>query len=266
MWHGLPPSDRRLAPSDRRLGWLVLAAAAVLVLAVQVAQPVGIPLYDGVVVQEPYRFLHPSGDQAGSPTSYTGELAVSGDTSPILSAYTAENPPQAQLIAQRNAFALTPGATNVLIAVTPVEPPSTPPPKGRIVGNVYRFSVTDQSGTPLQVRDCPGCMTLRMRAPEDTSHAVLMRYADGTWHDVETFHEGIAGTYVTNVLALGDYAVVSLEEIGSGDIDPVFLVGGGAVVLLVLIGLFLLLRVRQAPPEPEPAPRTRIPSKRKGRR
>lgn len=251
--------------SDRRLGWFAVAAGSLLVLAIQVAQPVGVPLYDGVVVQEPYRFLHPSGDQAGSPSSYSGETPVTTDTSPIFSAYTSENPPQAQLIATRGAFTLTPGATKVLVSITPIEPPPAAA-DGPIVGNVYRFIVTDQAGTPLEVRNCPACMTLRLRAPEGTSHAALRRYADGAWHEVETFHEGVGGTFVTNVLALGDYAVVSLEEIGSGDVDPLILVGGGAVAVILLIGLFLLLRVRQAPPQPEPAPRSRIPSKRKGRR
>ena len=61
---------RLLATStDRRRGWLAVLAGAVLVLAIQVAAPVGVPLYDGVVVQEPYRYLHPTGDHVGSPTS-----------------------------------------------------------------------------------------------------------------------------------------------------------------------------------------------------
>jgi hypothetical protein len=251
--------------TDRRLGWLAIIAGGFVVLAVQVAEPVGVPLYDGVVIQEPYRYLHPSGDQAGSPASYSGETAVTTDTSPIFSAYTSENPPQAQLISQRGAFTLTQGATKVVVAITAVEPPAAP--NGRsIAGNVYRFSVTDQAGTPLEVRACEACLTLRMRAPETTGEAVLSRYADGAWQDVETIHEGVGGTYVTNVLALGDYAVIEGGADQPGGLSPIVLVGGAAVVLLLLVGAFLLFRVRQAPPEPEPAPRTRIPSKRKGRR
>jgi len=251
--------------ADRRLGWLVLAVSAALVLAVQVAQPVGVPLYDGVVVQEPYRFLHPSTDQAGSPTSFTGEEPVEGDLSPSFSAFTSENPAQAQLIAQKGAFTLTQGATKILISITPVEPPA-PPAGGSIAGNVYRISVTDQAGTPLAVGSCPACLTLRMRGPEGLADALLKRYADGAWHDVETIHEGVGGTYVTNVLALGDYAVIALADEQPGGLSPVVLIGGAVVLLLLLAGAFLLFRVRQAPAEPEPAPRTRIPSKRKDRR
>jgi hypothetical protein len=93
-----------------------------------------------------------------------------------------------------------------------------------------------------------------------------MRYADGTWHDVETIHEGLSGSYVTNVLALGDYAVVSLAAEEPGGIDPILLIGGATVLVLLILGAFLLLRVPQAPPAAGPARRGRIPSKRKGRR
>lgn len=251
-------------PSDRRLGWLTLVAGALLVLAVQIAQPVGVPLYDGVVVQEPYRYLHPTGDQAGDPTSFTDDIDVTADLSPIFAAYTGENPAQAQLISQRGAFALTPGATHVVVRIMAVEPPAQPE-GGTIVGNVYHFAVSDQIGQPLEVRTCSACLTLRLRGPEGVGEAVLNRFADGAWHDVETIREGIGGTYVTNVLALGDYAVVALPDEQPG-MKPIALLGGGAVVVLLLVGAFLFFRVKQATPEPEPATRTRIPSKRKRRR
>jgi hypothetical protein len=258
-------------PADRRLGWLLILAGAAIALAVQVAQPVGVPLYDGVVVQEPYRFLHPTGDQTGTPTSYTGQKPVSNGPSPIFAAATTENPPQAQLISQRNAFEVTPGATAVLVSVTPIEPPGPPPEGSTIAGNVYRFSVTDQSGTPLDVRQCAGCLSLLLRAPAETEAAAIKRFADGAWQNVETVHAGMVDLYQTNATAMGDYAVIAtnLEVPGEGmifGVDQLVAVGGGIVIVLLLIAAFLLLRVKQAPPEPEPAPRPRIPSKKKGRR
>ena len=252
------------APVDRRLGWLTLIAGALVVLAVQVAQPVGVPLYDGVVIEEPYRYLEPTGDQAGDPTSFTDDVDVTGELSPIFSAFTAENPAQAQLISQRGAFTLTPGATSVVVRIKAVEPPAEPA-GGTIVGNVYRFEVTDQVGQPLEVRTCSACLTLRLRGPVGIDEAVLKRFAGGAWHDVETIHESIGGTFVTNVLALGDYAVVASPDEQPG-IDPMVMIGGAAVALLLLAGAFLFFRVRQAPPAPEPGRRKRIPSKRKGRR
>jgi hypothetical protein len=260
--------------TDRRLGWLLLAIAALIVLVVQAAQPVGVPLYDGVVIQEPYRFLHPSGDQSGSPTTYTSQKAVAGDLSPSFAAATMENPPQAQLIAQRGAFTLTAGATQVLLSVTAIEPP--PAPAGAtIAGNVYRFSVTDQAGTPLEVRQCAGCLSLLLRAPDGTEGAAIKRYVNGAWTDIETVHAGMVDLYQANATATGDYAVISgnneAPPEGGGrflglDVDPIVGIGGIAVIVLLGVGAFLLFGVRQAPREPDPAPRTRIPSKRKGRR
>ena len=243
-----------------------MAAAAGLAFAIQVAHPVGVPLYDGVPVQEPYRFLHPTGDQLGSPGAFSDEFTVAGTTSPTVSAFTTENPPQAQLIGQKGAFTLTGGATKLLVSITPVDAPATAPEGGRIAGNVYRFTVTDQAGTPVNIASCSACLTLRLRAPDDVGEAVLKRYADGAWHDIDTIHEGVGGTYVTNVLALGDYAVVDVTAPEAAGLSPIVLAGGAAVIVLLGIGAFLLFRVRQAPPAPDPVRRTRIPSKKKGRR
>ncbi|HUG30994.1 MAG TPA: hypothetical protein VMQ65_10835, partial [Candidatus Limnocylindria bacterium] len=113
--------------SDRRIGWLASLAGGALALAVQVAAPVGVPLYDGVVVQEPYRYLHPTGEQAGSPASFSSTPAVSGSVSPNVIAATTESPPQAQLIAQEGAFVLSASATGLQVSVAPIEAPPPPP-------------------------------------------------------------------------------------------------------------------------------------------
>ena len=252
--------------SDRRLGLLAVLAGGALALAVQVAAPVGVPLYDGVVVQEPYRYLHPTGDQAGSPSSFSSELAVPDGESPVVVAATTESPPQAQVIAQEGAFVLAPSATGLQVAITPIEAPA-PPPGGAIAGNVYRFSVTDQSGTPLAITECEGCISLVMRAPEGIGEASIQRFADGAWVAVETIHAGMVALYQTNPTALGDYAVITIAEPEEG-IDPLILAGGALLLLVVAAGAFLLLRVPQAPRGPSGPARPsgappRIPSKRK---
>ncbi len=233
---------------DRRLGWLAVVAGGALALAVQVAAPVGVPLYDGVVVQEPYRYLHPTSDQAGSPASFENTVEVTGDESPTIVAATLEQPAQAQVIGQEGAFVLTPGATSLLVSISPIEPPAQPD-GGRIAGNVYRFSVTDQSGTPLAITPCDGCISLVMRAPDDVGVASIQRFADGAWQEVDTLHAGMVALYQTNPKALGDYAVITLDEAPAG-IDP-RVIAGGAIALVVLAGaVLLLLRVRPAPKEP----------------
>ncbi len=269
-------TPRPFAPTDRLVGWLAVAAAAVLVLAVQVLAPVGVPLYDGVAVQEPYRFLQPSGDQPGSPSSFSTTVQVTGTESPQVTAPTTESPPQAQLIALPGAFTLPAGATSLSVSVTPVEAPGIPA-GGEIAGNVYRFTIVDQSGAPVVVKACVGCISLVMRAPESLKEpARLQRLADGAWTDLETVHAGILGMYATNPTALGDYAVVT----GGGGGGPVdnpdggpgpdggleiesYLVAGGAVVILVLFFVAALVLRRRPAPLPE-TPRNRpIPSKRK---
>lgn len=241
--------------SDRRIGWLVVLAGGLIALAVQVAAPVGVPLYDGVVVVEPYRYLHPSGDQAGSPTSYAQPRTVTEAVSPALAGATSESPPQAQLIAQDDAFELTEGATSITVSITPIEPP--PAPDGAtIAGNVYRFEVTDQDGNPLAAKPCEGCRSLLLRAPEEAGEGTLKRYADGAWMDVETVHAGIVDLYQTNATILGDYAVVvdgsTQPQPGDGnllglDLDPLILLGGGVLIVLIVgFMVFVWWRTRPA--------------------
>jgi hypothetical protein len=255
---------------DRRLGWLVVLAGAGLALAVQLAAPVGIPLYDGVVVAEPYRYLHPTGTHAGQPTSYSSDQPVVGGASPAFAAATSENPPQAQLIAQTGAFVLSSGAATVHVSITPVEPPAVAPTGGTIAGNVYAVSVTDQAGAALAVATCDACLSLSMRAPEGTDTAILMRFAGGTWSAMDTLPVGAVSMFQSNPTALGDIAVVVTGgPTGPGTptapgIDPVVIFGVGAVGLWLLVFAFIVWqRVR---PAPQPGVRARgrrrgIPSK-----
>lgn len=256
--------------TSRRLGVLLILGGSALALAVQVAAPVVVPLYDGVVNPEPYRYLHPTGDQAGNPTQASvNELVLEG-VSPVLVAATMEIPPQAQLIAQRDAFVLTPGATSIRATVTPIDSPAQPT-TGPILGNVYRISVTDQAGTELRIRQCDGCVSIAMRAPDGGPPASVMRFDDGAWVAVTTRHGGAVSLYQTNPLDTGIYAVVATGEFAGG-IDVVLLLAGGgiALILLAFVGL-LYLRARpesvpaaRIPREGTAPPTSRIPSKRRG--
>ena len=256
--------------TNRRLGVLLVLVGSALALAVQVAAPVVVPLYDGVPISEPYRYLHPSGDQVGNPTSSTQEKPVAEGVSPVIVAATTEVPPQAQVIAQRDAFVLTAGATAIIATVTPVDPPSQPT-TGQILGNAYRFSVTDQADTALRIEQCNGCVSIAMRAPDGSPPATIMRFEDGAWTAVRTNHGGGVALYQTNPEAPGIYAVVATGQSGGGIDIVVLLAGAGiALILLAFVGL-LFLRAR---PTPLPAarfqrdgstqPTGRVPSKRRG--
>jgi hypothetical protein len=253
---------------DRRLGWLAVLGGAALAFAVQLAAPVGVPLYDGVVVQEPYRYLHPTGSQPGLPTSYSATRDVVGGISPAFAAATTENPPQAQLIAQAGAFVLSPGGTSLLVSITPVDPPAVAP-GGAIAGNVYRFVVTDQAGAPLAIKACDGCLSLSMRAPDGTGDATIERFAGGAWEDVETLPVGIVSSFQTNPTALGDLAVVVAAPVAQPGPDLVLILGAGAVVALVggLAFLFFFVKPGGTAPPPRPVAGSRsVPSKHKGPR
>lgn len=256
--------------SRERGGLLLVLGGSALALALQVAAPVGVPLYDGVVVMEPYRYLQPTGDQAGNPTSYREEEPISEGVSPVVTAATAEQPPQAQLIAQRAAFELTPGATSIVAEISPVQPPGPPPTSGPILGNAYRFTVTDQSGTQLRISPCDGCASLVLRAPEGGPAATIMRFGAGGWSPVVTRHAGTVALYQTSPEATGIFAVVATGET-SGGLD-LALVLATAGIALIVVAFAALLYLRARPVELPVAqlrrpgsapPGGRVPSKRK---
>jgi hypothetical protein len=259
--------------AERRLAWAFVLAGAALALAIQVAGPVGVPLFDGVVVQEPYRFLHPaSADQAGDPGRGEETKLIAGDVSPGFAVATTEQPPQAQLVALGDAFRLTDGATEMRITVEPIEPPA-PPAEGSIAGNVYRFTAVDQAGNLIAPKTCEGCLSLVMRAPDGSGDGTIMRFANGAWSAVQTLHAGTVGLYQTNATALGTFAVVvggpgsggTGGLLGDDGIDPIILVLGGAIVVifLALVGLHVWRSRNPGRIGAGDAPTNRIPSKRK---
>ena len=256
--------------SHRRFGWLLVLAGGALAVAVQVVAPVGVPLYDGVVVAEPYRYLHPTGDETGDPSSYSSVEDVTGGQSPFFAAATEESPPQAQLVVMEDAFQLNAGTTHLNVSITPVDPVA-PSANGTIAGNAYRFAVTDDAGQPLPAKTCEGCRTLVLRAPDGVTDGRVQHFADGTWTDVKTDHYGVAAMYQSNLEALGDFAVVtgaSGGPGGGGGLDPL-LFGGIALAAFFAVVAGLFWYRRRPPPVPVvrlgPG-RGRMPSKRRGPR
>jgi hypothetical protein len=225
----------------------------------------GPPLYDGVVVQEPYRYLSPQPDQEGDPTSYRETLPVEGGKSPAIAAATQEVPPQAQLIAAPSALELPAGATALTVAIEPV----TPAVPADIQGNVYRVQITDQAGA-LIATAAGAVPKIVLRAPSDLQQARIVRLSGATWQELPTQHGGQPGIYVANPTAFGDFAVlgapVSLPQ--DGGIDPRVLGIGAAIVLgsaALLTLVFLRSRRDVAPVEVVPR-RSRVAPKRRRRK
>src|SRR5207248_2847048 len=97
-------------PGPRAGALIALGAGLVLIAVARISEgPSPAPLFDGVVNQEPYRFVSPAPNQPGSPTSFHATEPVAGDKSPQFVAATTESPPQAQLVAGPGAFPLLAG-------------------------------------------------------------------------------------------------------------------------------------------------------------
>jgi len=256
---------------DRALAWLVVLAGLGLALAVQVRAPVGVPLYDGQPIVETYRYLHPANGQRGNPTSANSTKEVDGTKTPVFAVATEEQPPQAQMTVQEDAFQLPTGTSALQVSITPVDA-AAQPTEGQIAGNVYRFSVTTPSGQVLAPKTCDTCRTLVIRAPENVAEGTIAHLDNGAWVDVATFHAGIAGMFQANAPAMGDYAVIvaSGPAGGAGDGNLGLLIFAGIALALFFAAVAALFWYRRRPakvPVARLGPgRGRVPSKRKGPR
>jgi hypothetical protein len=226
--------------SRRRAGWFVVAAGIVFVAAAQALSPVAAPLFDGLIVLGPYHFLNPGTGQTGSPTSATVTEPLVSGASPGFNAATTEPSPQAQLIAAPGAFALGPGSTAVTVTISPIPPPA-PSTVGPILGNVYRFTVTDQAGNALATK--PGTdVTIVLRAPDATTDAVFAEYSAGAWQQIPSSSSGTPGFFIAMTGGGGEYGLVAAPA-GFGLLQAGIL---AIVVTAVLaVGGSLLIRRRR---------------------
>ena len=252
----------------RRAAVLSLLAGLVVIAASQLAAPLGSPpLFDGVVVQEPYRYLAPEPSQAGSPTSVSSSFRVEGTTGPVFAVATKESPPQAQLIVPRDVFVLSPSVTSLTVSIRPVAAPAHPS-NGTIAGNVYRFSVVDQSGAPLAIGQKKP--TLFLRAPDGVFSATIAHFAGGTSQELPTLPGAQPGTFLANVTELGDFGLIAAQAAGPFGLDTTLLIAAAATALLsvLALGAFMSRRDRRrTAPSPSPQGRqSRSRPRRGGRR
>ena len=220
----------QVRPRLRGSALATLALGAALAALAQVALPIGAPLYDGVTVQEPYRFLEPGPNHAGSPGSFAKDYPITDGRSPQITAFTTENPPQAQLIALEGTFAVPAGVTTVRVSITPV-PADTPLAAGQLSGNVYRVTVTDPSGQPLTLAGSQR-PTLAMRSGGLLADAMIERLASGAWQRLDTVSNASLAIYTTEPRDLGDFAVIDLA--GTGGVSTTDLVIGGTIAVVAL--------------------------------
>jgi hypothetical protein len=266
----------------RRLpvGTLSLAIGLAMLVVVHLVAPVMVaPLYDGVLVEDPYRYLQPPSGATGEPTSASSSNPLDAGASPQIFAATLETPPQAQLITDRGAFVVPAGTTAVKVAIGAVPPPAAPE-NGHIAGNVYRVTVTDQAGTALRVR-AGTTLTFVLRAPCAVPDARIGAFTGNTWQLLSTLSGGLPDLYAANITSLGDFTVVvppgapvlatncnvaSSTSPGPVPISPAEGGGGPNATVFAIIGIILgvallaayeLWQRRRPAPPPRPRPRRR---------
>jgi hypothetical protein len=168
------------------------------------------PLFDGVFIEDPYLFVDPPPGAPGDPTSAEATQPVVDGSVPLLAVATTEVPPQAQIIAEADAFAISAGTESVTVTIVPaaVNDPT-------IAGNVYRFNVTDPGGASLQIR--PGArVTIVVRAPQPNPRAQIARLDGTRWLPIPTESGGLPDLFAANITQLGDFAVVLIGTPASG--------------------------------------------------
>jgi len=198
-------------PASRRRAAAVVAAGIVLSwVAHGMAPSPTAPLFDGVVVEDPYRYVDPPAGADGDPQPAQVTEPVSGGAVPLLAVATVEVPPQAQMIAQADAFEISPSVSSVVVSITP-----SAPSDAQVAGNIYAFTVADQDGSALTL--VPSALvTIVLRAPQANLEAQVARF-DGThWVPLPTDHGGLPDLFSANVDQLGDFAVVLTGASASG--------------------------------------------------
>ena len=193
---------------DRFPGWLLVAAGLLGTLAIQVVIPTRQPpIYDGIVVVEPYLWLDPPPDHPGGASGSTAEIAVTSGRNDLVAAATAESPPQAQIFGISGSLVVGGDVTRISLSIQPVPTPATPS-RGYIDGNVYRFDVTDQLGRTITARSDALVSIILRPADPGVRDPTIERFNGVEWEPVPTSEAGESG-FEAIVTEFGDFAIVA---------------------------------------------------------
>jgi len=183
-------------------------AGLVIIAVARLALPSAPPLYDGIVPIVPYVWLDPPPGHLGGANGATAEITVRNGKSPLVTVATPELQPQAQIFAQPGGLTLPAGSHTIKVSVQPVRTEGTTA-EGHIDGNVYRISVTNESGSPLTAPESAR-VTVVLRATDPAqAEATIARLSGGSWQPLKTSSTGFDGTFLSVVTAFGDFAVIT---------------------------------------------------------
>jgi hypothetical protein len=191
----------------RRVAGIALGGGLLMAALARILVPGAPPLYDGVVINEPYKWLEPPPGAEGGAQGATGTAALENGASPLIALATPEQPPQAQVFAPPGALVLPPGTTSLLLSITPIPTEGTPG-SGHLAGNVYRISITNQAGVPTTAPP-EAYVSVVMRGPEDVLEATMARFKDGAWNELDTSHAGYTSGFLSIVTEFGDFGLIA---------------------------------------------------------
>jgi hypothetical protein len=192
-----------------RTGVVAVLAGVGIAAAAQLAAPLATPpLYDGVVVVQPYIYVSPPAGSPGGAHGASAHLPMDGHKSPFIALATPEQPPQAQIVAEGGSLIVPSSATTLDVSITPLDPSADAVAGStvRVLGNVYRFSVTDQAGVPATA-PASALVTVVLRAPQLLPDAQVAQLVGGTWRPLKS-EPGMGASFVAVVTSFGDFAVV----------------------------------------------------------
>ena len=185
-----------------------LSCGLAIVLVAQRLDPIaGPPLYDGVIVEDEYKWLSPPPGYPGGAQPASASGAVQGGQNPNLSVGTPEQPPQAQVFAGQGFLVMPPGTATINVSIQPV-PPAAQPTDGVIAGNVYRIALTTENGAALS-GETSGGVTVVLRGPRGLPAATIERLAGGSWAPLQTDPAGVPHMFTAVVTDFGDFALVA---------------------------------------------------------
>ncbi len=200
---------RRRASARSVRGGLVLAVAFVLIVAAHLIHPTaGLPVYDGYIPEDPYRYLDPLPGQLGDPTSFSDRLSLDRKGRiPDLIASTLEEPPQAQIYAPRGSFVAPPGATRFLVSISPIAPDAPAPRGSHLVGNAYHVTFMTDDGRAVPLK--PGIQaSIILRGVPGDGPTTIERFDGTSWQRLKS--QAAGGTMrFANVTTFGDFVLIA---------------------------------------------------------
>ena len=184
------------------------ASAGLAIVAVQrIAPSPGPPLYDGVIVVEPYRWLVPPPGQVGDPTSASGDRIARGRQEPDHRRRHDRAAATGPDLRSRAALLILPTERH-RSRCRSADPAAVLPADGHIAGNVYRILVTNQAGVPLTA-PASARVTIVLRGPETEPQVTMAQFGPDGWVPLETTDAGFGSTHLAVVTSFGDFTLIA---------------------------------------------------------